>query len=312
MIFDSYKQQEFETRGESVGGVLNSMFSVKSGDWKAVAKFIFALALFGWTADSFLPIIHDSVLWFFNLQPETFKPKEDFLKHFVKLLFPLVIFGFTIFILYFRRRKTLQPVSYEVTNSIPQKCLIYMLSTYSPKNTMSLGEMMSKIDDESLVLDEVLSQTNWGNLAFTVAFHATVLEKCFLVTTKETSSEHAENLYEKAEKLINFIVKKQANRSLVCKEKNIGENKEDSNDIGKVGNKIKQIYENLDRENYSLTDVVANITGGTSAMSGGMILATLAEDRKIEYVRQGIALKEEFLKSGNIMLAPKTTYKLTK
>jgi len=312
MIFDSYKQQEFETRGESVGGVLNSMFSVKGGDWEAIAKFILALALFGWTADSFLPIIHDSILWFFNLQPETFKPREDFFKHFVKLLFPLLIFGFTIFVLYFRRRKTLQPVSYEVTNSTSHKCLIYMLSTYSPKNEMSLDKLMSKIDDESLVLDEVLSQTNWGNLAFTVAFHAPVLEKCFLLTTKETSGEHADNLYKKAKKLIEYIVKNRTNRSLVCVEKNIGENKEDSNDIGKVGNKIKQIYDNLDRENYSLTDVVANITGGTSAMSGGMILATLAEDRKIEYVRQGIALNEEFLKSGNIVLAPKTTYKLTK
>ena len=187
-----------------------------------------------------------------------------------------------------------------------------MLSTYSTMNKMPLGELMSKIDDESLILDEVLSQTNWGNLAFTVAFHAAVLEKCFLVTTKETSSEHAENLYEKAEKLIKFIVKKQANHSFVCEEKNIGEKKEDSNDIGRVANKIQQIYDNLDRDNYSLTDVVANITGGTSTMSGGMILATLAEDRKIEYVRQGIALNEEFLKSGNIMLAPKTTYKLTK
>ena len=311
MIFENYGRQEVETYGESIGGVLNSMFSVKSGDWSAVLKFIFALALFGWTADSILPIIHDSTLWLFNLQPETFKPRLDFFRHFIKLSFPLAVFVLTIFFLYFHRRKNLQNIKYEVTNSTPQKGLIYMLSTYSSQNKLSLEEMMLKIENETLNLNEVLA-TNWGNLAFTAAFHSSVLEKCFLVTTKETRSDGEKKLYQKATKLIKYIVKKQANRRVLCEEENIGYEKEDSNDIGKIGNKIKQIYESLDRENYNLTEVVANITGGTSAMSGGMILATLAEDRKIEYVRQGITLNEEFLKSGDIMLAPKTTYKLTK
>jgi hypothetical protein len=32
--------------------------------------------------------------------------------------------------------------------------------------------------------------------------------------------------------------------------------------------------------------IIADFTGGTSAMSGGMILATILEDRKVEYVTQ--------------------------
>ncbi|CAN5810216.1 hypothetical protein BH20ACI4_BH20ACI4_15530 [soil metagenome] len=311
MIFEGYKKQEFETYGESIGGVLNSMFSVKGGDWTAILKFILALALFGWTVDSILPIIHDAVLWFFNFQPDTFNSREEFPKHFIKLLVPLLLFFLTIVLLYIYRRKNLLNVNYEVTNSTPQKCLVYMLSTYNHKNELSLNEMLSKIENKTLRLDEILA-TNWGNLAFTVAFHSSVLERCFLVTTKETSSSDEKKLFQKATKLIKYIGETQANRKILCEEENIGEEKEDSNDIGRIANKIKQIYENLDRENYNLTDVVANITGGTSAMSGGMILATLAEDRKIEYVRQGITLTEELLKSGDILLAPKTTFKLTK
>ncbi len=306
-MFEDFKPKEFETHGESVGGVLNSMFSVKNTDWAAVIKFIFTLALFGWTVDSFLPVIHDSALWFFAMQPETFKPKEEFTRHFVKLIFPMTLFLSVISFFYFSRRRNLQPKLYEVTEAAPRKCLIYMLSTYNPKNALSLEDLMLKINDETLTLDEVLSNTNWGNLAFTVAFHAPIVEKCLIITTVDASK-----LFDKAEKLVKYIVKKQANRAIECDEVKIGEETQDANDIGKVANVIKRCYQKLESESYEFVDVVANITGGTSAMSGGMILATLAEDRNIEYIRQDEKLTEDLLKRGNIMLSPKTTYKLAK
>lgn len=219
----------------------------------------------------------------------------------------MTLFLSVISFFYFSRRRNLQPKLYEVTEAAPRKCLIYMLSTYNPKNALSLEDLMLKINDETLTLDEVLSNTNWGNLAFTVAFHAPIVEKCLIITTVDASK-----LFDKAEKLVKYIVKKQANRAIECDEVKIGEETQDANDIGKVANVIKRCYQKLESESYEFVDVVANITGGTSAMSGGMILATLAEDRNIEYIRQDEKLTEDLLKRGNIMLSPKTTYKLAK
>jgi hypothetical protein len=306
-MFKNFKHKEFESPGESFGGVLNAMFSVKSGDWKSIALFILTLALFGWTIDSFLPIIHDAVLIASGWQSETFKPAEEFSKHFLKLLAPFGLFLTIIISLYVFRRRNLRPVSYEVTNSKPRKYLIYMLSTYNPRNSISLEELMNRIDAGTLDLNDVLEKTNWGNLAFTAAFHAPVLERCSILTTAEASE-----LFDEAEKLIKYIVKKQTGNRVECIKEKISDNPEDSNDIGKVANKIKNIYQKLDAENYNPEDVVANITGGTSAMSGGMILATLAENINIEYVRQGVDLTEDMLKTGDIMLAPKTNYRLAK
>lgn len=182
-----------------------------------------------------------------------------------------------------------------------------MLSTYNPKNELTLENLVKKINEKTLTLDEVFAKTNWGHLAFSVAFHAPVLEKCVIVTTAD-----AGKLFAEAELLIKYIVKLQTDRTIECVEEKIGGEKEDANDIGKAANTVKLIYQNLESENYDLKDIVANITGGTAAMSGGMILATLDEDRNIEYVRQNITLTEEHLKTGGIMLAPKTNYKLVK
>lgn len=311
MIFDSLNPKYLESRGESFGGVLNSMFSVKDRGWFGVVKFVVTLALFGWTVDSILPIVHDTALWLFGLQPETFKPADEYLKNFVKLLVPVALFGLAVTVLYLNRRRTIIAESFDVTDATPRKCLIYMLSTYNPRNAMTLDEVIAAVENDTLDIDALL-KTNWGNLAFTVLFHASVLERVYLVTTMETSSEYGDHLYEKARTLIEYLVRKSANRKVVCTEENIGQTRDDSNDIGKVGNTIKRIYERLDEDGLGPGDAVANITGGNSAMSGGMILATLAEERSIEYIRQGPALSLELLKTGGTMLAPKTNYRFTK
>ncbi len=204
MNFDSVTIKEYETHGESFGGVLNSMFSVKNGSLRAIVKFILTIALFGWTIDSMLPFIHDFVLWAIGLQPAAFKPREDFLKHFVKFLIPLLIFSATVLILYFYRRRNLYPVSYEVISSIPRKCLIYMLSTYNPKNELTLENLIEKIGNKTLTLDEVFKKTNWGHLAFSVAFHAPVLEKCLIVTTAESNKLFVTYLISPVPRLLGF------------------------------------------------------------------------------------------------------------
>ena len=51
---------------------------------------------------------------------------------------------------------------------------------------------------------------------------------------------------------------------------------------------VSEVYRSVGslESNLQPRDVISNYTGGTSAMSGGIIMATLNENREIEYINQ--------------------------
>src|SRR5439155_12930204 len=67
------------------------------------------------------------------------------------------------------------------------------------------------------------------------------------------------------------------------------------NNIGETAQAVSRIYLELAQTGSRLRpeDVIADFTGGTAAMSGGMILATLDEGRKVEYVIRGVTLRRD-------------------
>jgi hypothetical protein len=57
--------------------------------------------------------------------------------------------------------------------------------------------------------------------------------------------------------------------------------------ISRIVRRVSQIYKDAALiYNLEEAEIIADFTGGTSPMSGGMILATVDEGRKIEYLRQ--------------------------
>ena len=62
-------------------------------------------------------------------------------------------------------------------------------------------------------------------------------------------------------------------------------------DLGLVVAAVHRIYDAAaHRYNLEPKEVIADFTGATAAMSGGVILATLSADRHLEYLRQDVAL----------------------
>jgi hypothetical protein len=56
---------------------------------------------------------------------------------------------------------------------------------------------------------------------------------------------------------------------------------------------VATIYREAQHDTAIGTDLIADITGGTAAMTAGMVLATLNDDRHVEYLRQDGRLAED-------------------
>jgi len=82
-----------------------------------------------------------------------------------------------------------------------------------------------------------------------------------------------------------------------------------------VQDTIKHVYDyDVAIQGLGSDDVVADITSGLSSLTSGMILATLDEDRAIEYLRQdtplvtgGVALTREEIMNQRILIAISTS-----
>ena len=123
-------------------------------------------------------------------------------------------------------------------------------------------------------------------------YHAPALLHCWIIVTENSSGEKkdgSKDEYEQAEKLIKFITRDE--HDIVCEMVPI----KNPNNIGETAQAVSRIYLELAQTGSRLRpeDVIADFTGGTAAMSGGMILATLDEGRKVEYVIRGVTLRRD-------------------
>lgn len=300
---------EIPSRRETLAEALGSLFSVgKNGVW-GVAIFALGVASLGWLADSLLPLLQDLAVWSFTkLRGE--QATTNFRSSLIKSAIPLLIFGGLVIGLYRNRRKSRRPIFYESKVPEPHQGLIVMLSPYSKISTApdfysQADDLLSAIEMKTLDRDKVLSGCNWGQLAFVVGYHAPLLKKCWVVVTRDKS----ENDYEKVKRLIQFLVKQDSGVDVEC-EKVLVKNE---NDIGETARVLSRLYHDIESDKFSLkaTDVIADFTGGTSAMTGGMILATLEEGREVEYVIRGITLHKQItneqIRTKKLIISPRTS-----
>src|SRR5205085_9719603 len=151
-------------------------------------------------------------------------------------------------------------------------------------------------------------KSNWGQLAFVVRYHAPVLRYCWVICTQ--SDRGSSRSYATAEGLIKAIVKRASGCDVTCFAVELA----DENDISITAEAVSHIYRRLRETAPELkaSDLIADFTGGTAAMSGGMILATLQEDREIEYLRRGVTLAVELdaaaVQEQRIIISPRTSH----
>ncbi|MGB9179223.1 MAG: hypothetical protein WCB68_08240 [Pyrinomonadaceae bacterium] len=305
---------DIPSRQETLAEALGSLFSVgKSGVW-GVVIFALGVASLGWLADSLLPILQDLAVWSFA-KLRGGQAITSFKLSLIKSVFPLLIFGGLIVVLFLNRLKSRQPTVYASKVPDPHQGLIVMLSPYSETPTATnfyttAAALVAAIEMKALDIDKVLSGCNWGQLAFVVGYHAPLLKKCWIVVTKGKS----ENDYENVKLLIEFLVKQDSGVDVECEKVVV----KDENDIGETARVLSRLYRDIESDKFSLkpVDVIADFTGGTSAMSGGMILATLEEGREVEYVIRGITLHNRItrgqISAMKLIVSPRTSPRMVR
>jgi len=182
----------------------------------------------------------------------------------------------------------------------PTEGLIASLSLYSGRGSYASADKLAASLSDSDFRSRVF-QTNWGPLAVAAEYHGEALRHCWLLCSREVvaSFSHAQAL-----------VRRFAPRA-ACYKVDITE----PNNILDVQERIKHIYDALAPEQHLAPEqVIADITSGLSSMTGGMILATLDEDRNLEYlvqgaplVKDGVALTREEIRRNGLLIGIRTS-----
>lgn len=127
-------------------------------------------------------------------------------------------------------------------------------------------------DDEAEI-----GRTNWGPLYVAVRRHAPVLDRCWILC-----SEASRGQFEVAKALVETLARSAGSRGVRVVRQDV----EDASDVAAAARVVENIFREALRQGLGEGEVIADMTGGTAAISAGMVLATLPEGRLLQYLRQ--------------------------
>lgn len=288
---------------------LGRMFAFeRGGSVKSVFLFAVSVTTLSWFVDSLLLVVQEASQYLIGWSSGS-TPAHHFAEPLVKLALPLLAFGATVAFLVFNAHRNARP--FVITSIVPDPHpgLIIQLSGYQPRGPAcqsryaSASDVQAAINAGTLDLPEVF-KSNWGQMVFAVRYHAPLLCHCWIICTHGALGSSQD--FDIAESVVRAIVKDFAGREVACYKVEM----DDENDIGQTAQRITEIYRRLPETAPDLRpqEIIADFTGGTAAMSGGMILATLHEDRQVEYVRRGVTLRPELdaaaVREQRIVISP--------
>lgn len=260
-------------------------FLGKWGAWLALAGFL----VLEWLAHASAPVVEhlaDPLLSWFG-----WRPAAGLARSTVELFFPAVVFACAVVLLgrYVRRQEAgivEEPAGGKV---YPHRGLVASLSWFSvpggrdPEVSRRLREEIEAAlapaagsgpnhRDHVLCL---LYRTNWGPLAAAVELHGARLRYVWLLCTPAAADG-----YPLMERCIGFLTDGRAAVEAIPIA--------DNNSVSETRLKVQSIYETqVKLAGLRENQVIADMTGGTAAMTAGVILATLDEQRHVEYLSQG-------------------------
>jgi hypothetical protein len=165
----------------------------------------------------------------------------------------------------------------------PHPGLILNLPRFNKKGYDSPERLLASRHHPDFRARALLS--NWGPLIVAVEHHSGTLRECWVVCSPQVLAD-----FPHAEAFIQDLA-----RGVNCHAVNL----QDQNSIVNVQQRVKDIYDALAPDRgLKPKQIVADITGGNSAMTGGMVLATLEDERAIEYLRQDVRLVEPPVADG--------------
>jgi hypothetical protein len=158
---------------------------------------------------------------------------------------------------------------------LPRRGLVLLVSVYRPRAN-SAFQKPDDIDFNQPAARLELFKSNWGPLAVAAEHHSPQLKHCWLLCSDGEDGSHKQALH--AERVIRHF----AGARVKCHIELT-----DANDVSKIANDVKALYDRAAlRFNLAPDQVISDFTGGTAAMSCGVVLATVAAEHDVEYLRQ--------------------------
>ncbi len=214
------------------------------------------------------------------------------------LLEVLVTTVFCVFVWWIMKRhlQSLVPVQKTVVFESPAKHqgLILLLSPYFHRNVSKFGGY-ERIYLENLTEARAeLLKSNWGPLVVAVEHHCPQLKHCWVICTRGDNGSAKQ--YEKAVEIIKKMAE-QRNSKVECHKQEIT----NLNDMDEIIKTMEQIYDQaLKLQSLPPDRIIADFTGGTAAMSGGVILNAVLKNRELEYMSQDPS-KSPLKEDGSVM-----------
>lgn len=204
---------------------------------------------------------------------------------------PLLLFAIAVWLMARNYRRTSVEHSFTFEPPKPCQALIVMLSCYSDRRGESrfkdVATVKAAIEQEDFRAE--LLKSNWGPLLVAVQHHAATLKHCWVICTEDgkgPNDKGSAGEFGVAES----IIKKFTGQTVTCHPVPVKE----YDQIECMVEVVNEVYRKATLEaNVEVDEIMADITGATATMSGGMILATVLEERKIEYLRQSVRLHDE-------------------
>ncbi len=280
---------------------LFNMFSLERGQpLSSVALFVWSLVTLGWFVNSSTDVVAWLGRYIWKVVTHDGKPLPPFGDQFPQTMIPGILLVLTIAGLYINYRRNREPGEVLGIAAEPHRGLIVQLGVYAKRDSKyeTPDQVSAGLANRNLEMGE-LFKSNLGPFALAARYHAPPLEHCWILTTKQTEED-----FPLAETLIKFI----AGDHVKCYCVSVP----DPNDIGLTASVVRSIYL---QDTLPAKDIIADFTGGTAAMSGGMILATLDADQDLEYLRQdrsyfggdGAPKGNDAIRKEAILMSPRTS-----
>lgn len=177
-----------------------------------------------------------------------------------------------------------------VPRGVPAKArgLISFLSQYTGRGggletherVRAAAEAANRVTEIAEFRKQVL-QSNWGPLCAAAQYHRETIKHCWLICTEGQRGSLGQ--FDAACAAIRLLVGKDIafHKVLLI----------DASSVAEAAKAVESVYQvGLPAADIEEEDAVADFTAGTAAMTGGMILATVAPGRRVEYLRQGVEL----------------------
>lgn len=177
-------------------------------------------------------------------------------------------------------RRARVPSSYHLEPPPPRRGLIVALSPFNARGAgiKNLEDLRARLERGLTPADEAeIGRTNWGPLYVAARHHAPVLERCWILCSSGVTEQ-----FEIARALVEAIVRAAGRSDVTVMKRDL----RDASDIAVAVEAVEAAFREARRARLKDDDLVADMTGGTAAVSAGMVLATLPAGRRLEYLRQ--------------------------